>query len=1211
MATYNVKMPDGTVIENVPEGTSKEELLEKYTKHISTKESDEPELSEVATGFAADVAISTAGNVAGAALAPATLGLSYPILSFASGVAGNLAAQELEGRDSYSWGRAIIGGIANVLPGGKAAQKAASGAKITKELVKQSVKEEAKRGAALGAGEAVATSVIDEGDLPSVEKFVTYTAGGTVLGGALGRYTPKMSQVLSRKTPAEIDAYVATGSPDAQEEVADVLSAGIPKAKAEISRKISNQVNETETEKSVGMLTEPLLNASKFLSEKTKQSLNQVLPQFTTGRAVNDIAFIGQKSINATRQSAEVLAQKVDNAIKADPTIEKDITNFINDKVLTSKITDNPDLHGALLSFDDNLKNLQRRLVEVIDTGHIKFKTQKQKVKLLDTINKSIREGYTTTQYKIFTDPNFKRDPKQRALAIEEMARAAKTKTTTIEQARVKAQEHLASLEANSAQSLREKQVNYTPKLVDGILKTKKFVGVEEAKYLGRLDKPADRIQGTLSHLGDLVIGHENDRDIINALLKSGQATNRASADLVPLNLKYQTPEQTQVFVSPELATAVNTSYTNYGRNKIEDVNLKAAADLYNNVNTAAKGTKVLLNPSSYPINFYGSLFTAMSAGMAMPLTKGWAKGGRFALSDFKWFDDGFNKGTAKERAAFRADILEMQSLGLGDGNVLVDDIRNGLNNSQLSKGLDKVVNPLSKAYQVTDTAMRYSVFKHQQSVISKFYPDLGEDEIKRVAALVTNDVYQQYAKIPSIFRLLSKAGGLNPFVAFSLEFSRNMWHQSRYAKQMTLGTFGKEFGLDPSKMSANQKGAMRREGFKRVAMFAAVSAGSVAAVKAWNTDAAEYTPEQQDAVSSFLAPWDENQQVVYVPDKDNPLKGKYANSTYTVPHTLMGNFWDAAWSDKPISELGNVLSDTFAGTGSIVLAPLYSAVFNNELESNGKRITNEVDGTKRFVDKAQFVAEELFMPGFVKDIERWKKLSREQGDYSKSELLARGAGFRMYDYDVKESAPFKVKPFMQSARGNYSSYLSQLERNETSPIELEKSYQEANRVYNENLQSVRGLVLKLNTLFTQKAGMKQEKAIDEITKVLNESGVSGRDYFAIMENKTVTLPRQRSVSISDRYDEGLTQYGSFSNLLKNTEDVALMQKFGKEFKRREQDKILGKSEADKKFASMSSIDKASRIMGNPNLFNSYLSRGLITDDVMLNLINNGFKQTN
>jgi len=85
-------------------------------RSLSTPE-DDPSIGQIATGVGAEIGIGLSGQTAGAALAPFTFGISYPVLAFTSGVAGSIAAQKIEGRDDVSVGRALFAGAINLIPG--------------------------------------------------------------------------------------------------------------------------------------------------------------------------------------------------------------------------------------------------------------------------------------------------------------------------------------------------------------------------------------------------------------------------------------------------------------------------------------------------------------------------------------------------------------------------------------------------------------------------------------------------------------------------------------------------------------------------------------------------------------------------------------------------------------------------------------------------------------------------------------------------------------------------------------------------------------------------------------------------------------------------------------------------------------------------------------------------------------------------------------
>jgi hypothetical protein len=104
-----------------------------------------PSLGQVGKGLVAEVGIGVGGQAAGAALAPFTLGLSYPVLAFGGGVAGSIAAQESEGRDDISVGRALFAGLVNLIPGSSAVKGGAKAAtRLPRRLVAVRLREPEK-----------------------------------------------------------------------------------------------------------------------------------------------------------------------------------------------------------------------------------------------------------------------------------------------------------------------------------------------------------------------------------------------------------------------------------------------------------------------------------------------------------------------------------------------------------------------------------------------------------------------------------------------------------------------------------------------------------------------------------------------------------------------------------------------------------------------------------------------------------------------------------------------------------------------------------------------------------------------------------------------------------------------------------------------------------------------------------------------------------
>lgn len=1177
-------------------------------------------VGQIAAGLAAETAIATAGNVAGATFSLATGGLSYPILSFGAGVLGSLTAQGLEGRDwtNYSWGRAWTAGGVNLLPLSKATKLAADGAKITKQLVKQAAKEEAQRGAAIGAAESIATSVIDDGELPTLNKFLTYTSIGAGFGSVVGVASPKIAQTLSRKKPTSdvlneetvvketeelIDAAVDTSVPENIEVVTQVLGGGDPELEKVVGRKLSNQVDDKVNAEAVELIVEESpFKKIGMISKVLNRTIGKVMPNHVTGRGVSDIAFNAEKEVRAFEVQARKIQQTFRKAIDKDKEIETDLNTFLETGEVSPRIKANTDVWADIQFFQQEEYKLQNRLIEAVKDGYVHFKTPEAKEKYINKIIASQSEVYSTTNYELFTNPDFKRDPKLRQAAIVEIAKGLKSEKVSNEEAIQKATSHLEDLESRSAATMAGSNTDDKIESVAGIVKQKMRVGEAEAKYLGRVQDPAKRIGNTLAALGEQSVNFDANKNIVESLLNAGLATKNSSAapDLVPLRLKYQTAQETKVFVEKDVQMAVANMYTDKGIREVNNGHMRSAWNLYSALNKAVKGANVLANISAYPINFYGTLSSAVSSGMLFPTRGGkdWFKSAGFALSEFKTMEDVLRRGTVEQKKQFRDEVLEMQKYGLGDGNVIIEDIKNQGSEGFLSRQIDKATVPLGKAYTVPDTAMRYSLWKHHQKSISRMYPDLGEEQLKKIAASYTNDTFNQYAKIPFAAKFASKMGLANPYVAHSIELARNKYNQARFSMQMMRGTFGKEFGLDPS--TANQK-LMRGIGIKNASALMATTYGASLAVEHINEEVEKLTPRMQKALRNYIPSYNKNSMVAFSMDEGSTIKGSYLDTEYLAQDLGIQKIINAAFRDDDAGfrKALNSLADMYGGEGSIVLKPFIEVVFNKELdfEGRGKRISNEIDADKAFVEKSKYLLSELFETGVQRDLKRLEKYNRGAGNLTKAQLLKRGAGFREQPFDLNKTAKFTIREPYRKGQSAVSSYYSALERGEKSEREISQMYQDANRIYNDALDEVRVLTEDLLVL-----GYDENK----IGTTLKEAGISGADIFNIIHKTKAVVPVTKKLTTSEIYENAMLENNNnFSNALRSIPDMFTRKKLALHHKEVLGNNIKGLSVVDTVFANLGAGEQARILNRNPENIRGYVGKGIVKDETMFLLNTN------
>ena len=151
-----------------------------------------------------------------------------------------------------------------------------------------------------------------------------------------------------------------------------------------------------------------------------------------------------------------------------------------------------------------------------------------------------------------------------------------------------------------------------------------------------------------------------------------------------------------------------------------------------------------------------------------------------------------------------------MARYGIKGENIIESDMRDSFERGIFSNAMEKPVGFFGKMYSVPDTVGRYVGWKSQQKMLEKVYPELNGEQVKKLAAELINDTYQNYDRLSSVVKRLSRMGIMPQFASFTAEFMRNQYNQGKIIKQMLQGNFGADLGLDINRAS---KSAMRIEG--------------------------------------------------------------------------------------------------------------------------------------------------------------------------------------------------------------------------------------------------------------------------------------------------------------------------------------------------------------------------------------------------------------
>lgn len=1136
---------------------------------ISKQTEEGPSLGQVGAGVAAEVGIGTGSQIAGAALAPYTLGISYPVLAFGGGVAGSIAAQKLEGRDDISVGRALFAGLVNLLPGGGAAK----GAKVVPTLAKA-----AGRGAVTGAGEAYVTKAIDEGRLPTAQEVLEYAGPGAVAGGLFKGVHLGGSKLFSKignKTPAEVDAMIARGeilpselSPTTNvPEINAALNAAKNAADNIVVNSAERPIKEAVSDNAVGFLGR--------LQRAGKEIQSGIAPSTVLGKEIQSEAILSRNEVLAATELGSKIEKEVDRVIKkqANPAeARKAVDDF-----LTGKISDVPTEFKSIQSLlelgREKIKELQGKLLKNIDLGITEASDE-----LRETIARSLYDGkYLTREFRFFTDKDYFPTAKQRQAVLAELGEGG--------------EEYLASLDKKKLSNLNNR--NYLPASIDGFLRQKKELGPALLDYLGEITEPGERIRGTLSRLARGVYRDEADNAIKNLLVARGLASTSPAQGAVELALKRFETGGSGFYVMPYVQRAINQVYLSGVKNDLQNPIIGGLKDLWNAGVGLSKAVKVLVNPPSYAVQAYGNAINLI--GMGINPFAGAGRGLRLALSEYGPISNLTRNPEAKRRLI--ADAAEMTKYGIKGSNILDSDIRSGFERGIFSKVSQKALDPLSKAYTVPDTVGRFVAWKANQRLVRNIFPSASDETIKRFAADITNDTYQNYDRLSKTFKEFSKIGIVPQFASFTAELARNQYNQGRIIKEMMQGTLGRGVkGLGKADLAA-----MRIEGGKRLSSLLAVYGLSYGAVKAWNQNH-NVTDAKEAALKETVLPDYDETKLLAITLSNDGKKVKYANPSYIVPIYTALSALDQGLSGQPIEGVKNLLINEFVGEGSFLARSVLSGVSNVDLDT-GKVVSYETDKFKNAIERAKFVISDAFTPGVSREVTKLQQSLRGQGELTPSDVMRRQAGVRVNALNTQEQAMFKIKKSVENSRLASADYSAARDYRKLSPQEIAATYEKANAAYRDAMTKIARHANNLSTLgFTQ----------GEIIQTLKDSGLGSSSILSVLNNEIPNLPlvkRETGTQIWEDRIAMLPKQQQMSEIRKISRDnPSLGRSLISIYKSEELAKRRGMTPMDSLIMSLGTSDgsraayiyKQSIRYQNPNAYIQAMARkGIVTGEVM------------
>ena len=1157
------------------------EVEEDTTSTDTPSDTTSPSGGDIALGISAEISIAGA-----ASMLVARAGLpGYIIGNFAGGALGSYTSQQIEKREDLSYGRMVAAGLTNLIPFGGAAKPITGSTKITGELIKRSAAKEAKRGAAIGVVEANIISAVDNGEMADPLDMALYGLGGATFGGLLGAAAPNLTKAISKQTGKSVDEVDESLARMTQEDAVREVREGTAMSEEEATKIYQAAVQKTASKQAIETLEQANSNNVSWW-QKTVRTFR---PSKIIGQEANEAKFYNTAGLRSVQEKGGRLASSIQAAVKKDPSIEKDINTFLDGGELSPRIKGTA-LEGDLNAFNKTKGELTEKLIEQLETKAFKSMKRPDQVKLLRLIKKSKNKGYVTREYKAFTDDSFEFDNRLYPAALAELTESYRTslvrkaqkaevkrdkgrfaggrKPKKLSLAKQKLKDKKIQIEAKKlAVEKLEGYRSTTAKYRAGakgsagsdLSKSMKDVGVAQRRYLGEIVDAGERVRGTLTKLSSNVYRTQKDIQTLNGLQKAGLAITvpQGSNSPIPQSMSYQkldldNIETPDVYVPNEVQFALEklNDETKSGKSNGFVTTVLDALDA--SIGTG-KAVKVVLNPPSYAVNYFGGVITMLGSGIN-PFKRSYFKGAKLAAGQFDNVGRYISGGTAKGRKQFLDDVEEMAKYGISNANIIASDIRsNTLNDGYLSNKVKKVFGGFGKAYSVTDTAARYAVWRTNQDTLSSVFPHLKGDDLKLAAARLTNDTFQNYDKLNTSLRSASRYGVMPQFVSFTAELMRNVYNNAKFGMQMANGTFGRDIGVDVAKGFNINK--MRVEGATRLAATAGIIAGGEGIRRSWNESEGVTEAEEKAYRETFVPHWDKNKSLIF--NKDSKGNVSYLNMSYISPHAMAAEAWNAAVSDKPLENLTSVVSDNFVGEGAFPIRAAFSALSGRT--TSGANISNEDKGILIAKDKLNFFISESFKPGFARELDKViNTMDAKEPDYEMGDLVLRQAGLRFNKIDVERSATFAIRESASNAQQVQSKYNRLVESEDATPQQVQSAYAEANRIRKDNLSKVRTHYQSLITL-----GESQESAF----KIMKDAGVKTKDILSVDKNTYLPMETDPKKSVAENYDEMFTDKSrkfitaEISRIFKN--DPRLAKQLKREFISRIKEERMDLSERE------------------------------------------------
>jgi hypothetical protein len=521
------------------------------------------------------------------------------------------------------------------------------------------------------------------------------------------------------------------------------------------------------------------------------------------------------------------------------------------------------------------------------------------------------------------------------------------------------------------------------------------------------------------------------------------------------------------------------------------------------------------------------------------------------------------------------------------------------------------------KAYSVTDTATRFAIWKKNirdlTDILKVNGVDIDEAQIKRMAASITNDTYQNYERTFRLGKYLSRVGVMPPFVTFSMEFVRNTANQVNIVRKMINGdAFAKTYGFelnDAARKALSDEGKRRAaylSGAFALAASAPVFMGSIAMLAAGKEIGENVPSEDMEDYRFFLPSYARDKDIAATFNKDTK-DGTFTLTSYLFPHAvitekfagMLNQAYRVGDDEKAVRDGLRAIFTEFVGEGTFVNQSLFRAIDNRDFR--GKKIS-EREGTDLLIDKLTFFGAETFNPGFVREGEKLVESLGGRGDFSTKEVILRQLGLRFQKVNFSEMAKFRIQDFSERYSAARGSYTSAAKFGDPSQAQLEQTYRNAIKESEIAFNRVQEAYNRLDTF---------GYSTDEKIEILRGGNVKSSDIFRIVRGLPFKeFPRGLNLSIGEQFSERFMnmQDKDVRREIKalaagSAEDRILAGRFKTELRRRYNDERRARTAEDKLLMNMSIAERAEvlRDMGvdkDRSMLREYKRKGIINKDV-------------